>query len=746
MSARAPSMQDATQPTTSGLECLIAVARSHGLHLTREQLVRDNLLGKDEVSLTQLKRCCEKAGLIAKTLRLTWSDLGDLKRAVPAVVRLRNGSMMVLAGVDLAAATPHVRLQDPLAADDIVIEVDQVRFEEVWTGELVVIKRSYAIEDETKPFSLGLIATLIFRERRLVVDIGIAALAMSFLALTPIMFWRLLTDRVLPFYAYNTFTLLCLMMLVLIGFETAFGALRRHLLLRMTTRVDVKLWAYMFDKVLNLPVDYFESTPLGLITHKMGQMSRIRNFLTGQLFGTVLDAGILVFFLPVMFFFSFTLTAIVLGMCALIAAWIAIMLPAYRHRSSAVEGAEAMRGAFLSQTIHGIRTVKSLALDSKQRREWDIHTAKVAKLRLAEGDLANLIESVVKPVERLMISGVFALGVYLAMSTKDPVYVGSLFAFLMLSQRVAAPLMQAAQLIQQYDEARIAVGLVASLVNQPEEEGRSGRGVKVPVKGHVEFADVRFKYKGAINPALKNVTFEVPQGTTLGVMGRSGSGKTTITRLLQRLHSDYSGLIKIDGIDVREYDVDHLRASLGVVLQENFLFSGTIRENICAAKQDASFEQMVYAARLAGAEEFIDKLPRGYETYIYEGSPNLSGGQRQRLAIARALITDPKILILDEATSALDAESEAIVNANIRRIAEGRSMIVISHRLSSLVHSDAILVLDRGEVHDIGRHRELLERCDIYAGLWHTQNHQTEGEPRPPRLVAGTAAGAPHVA
>jgi ATP-binding cassette subfamily B protein len=205
-------------------------------------------------------------------------------------------------------------------------------------------------------------------------------------------------------------------------------------------------------------------------------------------------------------------------------------------------------------------------------------------------------------------------------------------------------------------------------------------------------------------------------------MGKSGSGKTTITRLLQRLHSDYDGLIKIDGIDVREYDVDHLRRNVGVVLQENFLFSGTIRENIAAAKPDATFDDIVRAARLGGAEEFIDKLPRGYETYVYEGSPNLSGGQRQRLAIARALIVDPPILILDEATSALDADSEAIVNANISRIAHGRTLIIISHRLSSLTKADAILVLNRGVIDDIGRHEELLERNDIYSSLWHQQN------------------------
>jgi subfamily B ATP-binding cassette protein HlyB/CyaB len=287
-----------------------------------------------------------------------------------------------------------------------------------------------------------------------------------------------------------------------------------------------------------------------------------------------------------------------------------------------------------------------------------------------------------------------------------------------------------AQLVNQFDEARSAVGIVAKLVNQPKEESNAQNGVRSPLRGHVEFINLKFKYKGASTPALDGVSFEAAIGTTLGVVGRSGSGKTTITRLLQGLHFDYEGLIKVDGIDVREYDVTHLRRSLGVVLQENFLFSGSIRDNIAMAKPSATFDDIVRAARLAGAEEFIERLPRGYETFIYEGSPNLSGGQRQRLAIARALILDPRILILDEATSALDPDSEAIVNENIRRIAQGRTVIVISHRLSSLVNSDAILVLERGKVADVGSHAQLLARCEIYGGLWHQQNRHIESGAR----------------
>src|SRR5262249_103969 len=274
----------------------------------------------------------------------------------------------------------------------------------------------------------------------------------------------------------------------------------------------------------------------------------------------------------------------------------------------------------------------------------------------------------------------------------------------------------------QYDEVQIAVKTIAALVNQPAEEGRSRAGIRSTLKGSIEFEDVRFCYRGTARPALDRVSFTVPEGAILGVMGRSGSGKTTVARLLQMLDGNYEGLIKIDGNDLREIDVDHLRSSLGVVSQECFLFSGTIRESIGAAKPDASFEEIVYAARLAGAEEFIEHLPRGYETFIQEGSTNLSGGQRQRLAIARALMGNPRILILDEATSALDADSEAIVNANLLRIAQGRTLIVISHRLSSLVGSHSILVLERGCVYDLGRHDELLDRCDIYAGLWQQQH------------------------
>ncbi|MCL2716373.1 MAG: peptidase domain-containing ABC transporter [Alphaproteobacteria bacterium] len=722
----------------SALECLVIVARSHGLHLTSAQLVRDNLLSASEISVPDLLKCAEKSGMRAKAVRLKPGDLTELKNALPVIVRLRNGSCMVLLSVEGdPAKSVRVTLRSPESDNDARVVIDLPRFEAIWAGEVIMVKRDYDLSDETQPFSIGLIAALIFRERRMARDIAVAALVLGMLGLAPIMFWRLLSDKVVYYKAYNTFYVLCLAMLVIVLFEGAFAFLRQFLVHHLTSRLDVKLSTYVFDKVLNLPIDFFEQNAVGLVSRDIREVFRIRTFLVGQMFGTILDSTTLLFFIPVMFFFSPLMTFVVLAFSGLIAVWLILMLPLHRKRWSAVMAAEGAQGAFLVQSLNGIRTIKSLALDKQQRHMWDVLVARVAKARVAEGMTGNAIQAVVRPLERLAVNGSYALGVFLALSTSDPIYIGALFAFLMLSQRVSGPLMKIAQLINQYDEARGAVAVVGKLVNQAPEEGRSGNGVRSEIRGQVEFSGVTFKYKGAVTPALNDVTFEIGQGHQLGIMGKSGSGKTTITRLLQRLHSDYGGLIKIDGIDVREYDVDHLRRNVGVVLQENFLFSGTIRENITAAKPDATFDDVVRAARLAGAEEFIDKLPRGYETYIHEGSPNLSGGQRQRLAIARALIVDPPILILDEATSALDADSEAIVNANITRIARGRTLIIISHRLSSLVKCDAILVLNRGAIHDIGRHEQLLERNDIYRGLWYQQNqHAIASARRSPTLVS----------
>jgi ATP-binding cassette subfamily B protein len=721
-------MHDAGGKHKSALECLCMAAAHHGITLTVPEIVRDNVLSDAIVDYKELVHCARQAGLKTKLVHLDWAGLTQIGKAVPAIIRLKTGASLVLAQVNFKreGAALGVVLHDPNAAEGAELFVDWLRFQEIWTGEVVLLRRNYDFADEEQPFGIKFIAGLIFRERKLVRDIVICALFLSVFALTPIMYWSLIGSKVLAYKAMSTFAVLTVGMLVLLIFETIFSYLRSYLLMFLTSRVDVRLSEYMFERVLGLPIDFFERNELGVIMFQINELWKIRAFLTGQLFGTVLDSMTLLIFLPVMFAFSPLLTFIVLAFCVLIVLWLVAMLPSARAAQAKVIKAETERGSFLYQTIAGMRTVKSLALEGRQHREWDVLVARAAKASDNQARVVTTIQTGVRPLERLAVTGSYAVGVYVALTTNDPYIVSALFAFLMLSQRVAGPLMQMAQLITQFDEATAAVEIVKNLVNQPREEGIGDGGVRKPLSGHVEFSKVRFTYKGALNPAIDGLSFEIPEGTTLGVVGRSGSGKTTVTRLLQRLHSEYEGLIKIDGVDVREYNIAHLRRSLGVVLQENFLFRGTIRENIIAAKPTATFDEVIRAARLSGSEEFIDRLPRGYDTYIYEGSPNLSGGQRQRLAIARCMILDPRILILDEATSALDPDSESIVNENIKKIAKGRTVIAISHRLSSLVHSDLILVLERGQFLDMAPHQVLLERCEIYRGLWLQQNGHIE--------------------
>ena len=524
-----PNKLDRSQPEElvdrSSLACLVIVARHRGLHLSVPQLIHDNVLTGREISTAQLLKCARSAGLKTKYAQLTWDELSHLKKALPAIVTLKDGASMVLLRLTGGADETRVVLQDPNATDDALLVVDRVRFEDAWSGDVILVKRNYEISDESQPFSFGLITALLFRERWIVRDVAICAIVLSFLALTPIMFWRLLSDKVIYFKAYNTFFVVCLAMVVLVIFEAVFAYVRQFLIVHLTTRVDVKLGTYMFDKLLNLPIDFFERTQTGKISYDLSQMWRIRTFLMGQLFGTVLDSTTMLVFLPVMFFFSPTMTLIVLATCGLMVLWIIAMLPAYRRKASAVEAAESERGAHLIQTIHGIRTVKSLALDARQRHLWDVMTAKVAKLRFAEGMLGNLIQAGVRPLERFAVSGSYAVGVYLALSTNDPVYIGALFAFLMLSQRVSGPLLQMAKLVNQYDEARIAVAIVGNLINQPAEEGRSGHGVRTPIEGNITFTNVTFKYAGAAGPALQDVYDRCAKGNDLGYHGSEWIGK-----------------------------------------------------------------------------------------------------------------------------------------------------------------------------------------------------------------------------
>ncbi|HEY1941451.1 MAG TPA: peptidase domain-containing ABC transporter [Roseiarcus sp.] len=697
--------------------------------------------GEATPSAAALSLWAQSAGMWSQAVRLHWRQLLKLVDAGPVVLLFTDGGAALMTGAN--AAKMSIDLKDPLApAGAPSIEVDELRLSRVWVGEAVLLRAARGTVPTDALFNLRWLVDIVRKEHRALRDVAVASLTISLLTVFPPLIVMTMVNKVLQFHSVSTLVLLSAMMVIVVAYEALLGYGRRLIISVVGARLDAKLNLHLFNRLLRLPLDYFERHPAGETMYKIAQVHRVREFLTGKLLTTFLDLITLGVLLPFLFYLNATLAGLVLACAAVILLIIVAYLKPLRILYASVTAAETWKSATLGETIVGIKTVKSLALEPQRKALWDEKIAEAGKWRLAFARLANWPQTLVAPIERLMVFGTMLIGAYMAMNDSSGYLVGGLFAFMMLSGRVAQPLVGLARLVEDYEEVGAAIGEAGSVLNRPLESIAGASGLRPRFSGEIAFENVSFTYAGAKMPALDRISFAVAAGTTLGVVGRSGSGKSTITRLLQGINRDYSGFIKLDGSELREIDLRHLRQSLGVVLQDNFLFRGSIRDNIIAGRPGLTFSDAVKAARLAGAEEFIERMPNGYETYIEEGSPNLSGGQRQRLAIARALIHDPRILILDEATSALDPDSEAVVSANLAGIASGRTMVIVSHRLSSLVECDQILVMEQGKVMDIGPHTVLLDRCPIYRQLWlqqnrhlHAPNQGRRHAPLAPRLV-----------
>ena len=711
-----------SQPETC-LHCLVSVARHHGIELAVERLHHTYAIADGPIPYPLLLRIARESGLRARFTRLTWEKLARLGQAYPALARLANGNWVVAAAVGTnAAGEEAVQVLDPLAERAEPLVVTKVAFCANWDGEVVLLKRSQIPRDAPRPFGFPWFIPELLRQKRLFGEVAIAALMLYALGLVVPIFFQLVIDKVLVHESFTTLYVLVIGVGIALVFDAAFTFLRRYLLLYATNKVDIRIATRTFAHLLSLPISFFERISAGVLVKHMQQASRVREFLTGRLFLTALDAISLFVFVHVLFFYSIKLTFLVLGFAAAIAVVIALLVGPFRRRLYALYQAEALRQGLLVESVHGMRTVKALAIEPLQKRIWDDRSAQAVAMRFRVEKISATAQSVTGLLEKLMsvaIIGFGALDVFNGVMT-----VGALVAFNMLAGRVSGPLVQIVTMVHEYQEIALAVQMLGEVMNQRPERDAARPGLRPELIGQIEFENVTFRYGPEGAPALDNVSFAIPAGSIFGIVGRSGSGKTTLTRLVQGLYPIQQGLLRIDGSDARELDLVHLRSRIGVVLQDNFLFRGTVRDNIACVKPDASFEQVAQAARMAGADEFIERLPRGYDTILEENAENLSGGQKQRLAIARALLTDPRILILDEATSALDPESEVIIRQNLRRIAADRTVIIVSHRLSMLADAEAILVVDRGRVADLGRHEQLLAQCAAYRQLWNQQTRQ----------------------
>jgi ATP-binding cassette subfamily B protein len=688
----------------------------HGCHLSPEQVGAAR--GADVAA--GLLHALKQAGFDARNLaRQSWDDVAGLGSAFPVLAAMRDGSWQILAGVLGADADAQLAVLDPAREQLGICLIKRDDFLAAWGGAIMLCRRP-PTQSSAERFGFSWFVPEIMRHGGILRDITIAALASSIIGLTTPLLYHVMIDKVIPYHAEHTL----LTVLVAFGAVTAFDAVftyaRARLMLVLTNKVDAVLAARTFAKLLSLPMPFFEQVPAGVLARHMQQTEKLRQFLTGRLFQCVLDSAMLPLLIGLLCLYSFRLTLVVMGFALAIATLIFVLIPRFRVRLNLLYQAEGARQAHMVETLHGIRTIKSLAMENVRQDEWEQRVAAAILRHASVGQIAAFANTLTSAMDKLMQVSVLGLGAHAVFTGQ--MSIGGLVAFTMLSARVSGPLLQIVGLINEYQETALSVRMLGSVMDHVSERAAGKQYIRPVLTGAVTFDQVSFRYEGAATPALDRVSFVAPPGQMIGVVGRSGSGKTSLIRLIQGIEVPHSGLIRFDGTDIRHIDLAYLRHHMGVVLQDSFLFRGTVRDNIAAGQPRAHLCDIVRVARLAGADEFVDRLPMGYETFVEEGAANFSGGQRQRLSIARALLSEPRLLIFDEATSALDPESEAVLQTNLKRIADGRTLIVVSHRLASLVQADQILVLEHGRAVDFAPHALLLERCGLYRGLWEQQN------------------------
>jgi ATP-binding cassette subfamily B protein len=710
-------------PHLAALRCLFLLGLHHGVQIPPEKLAH----ASEADTLGSILSVMRDVGLRGKVLKnRRFEDLTTLGSAFPVMAERKTGSWVIVPStVSTNDGRALIAVLDPVVEQTGITLVPREEFEESWSGRILLCKRTYKVTDESQPFGFRWFLPEIVRQGRYFRDVAIAAVMSTLIGFATPLFFQIMIDKVIPHRSYQTLFAVVLAFSVTMLFDATFSYVRQYLMLFASNRIDARLASRTFSQLLRLPMQFFEHSPAGVLLRHMQQTETIRGFLTGRLFQTFLDTLTMPVLLVGLFLYSGMLTFVVLAFASAIAAVIGIMVPTFRGYLTQLYQAEGARQADLVETIHGMRTIKSLALESQRMKSWDGKVANSIRRRATVGYYGAFAVVITNALQSAMMMTILALGAKLVFD--GSLSMGALVAFNMLSGRVTGPLVQIVTLINEYQQAELSVRMLSHVMDHAPERDPNQRGIRPLITGRLEVENVTFRYHGSVTPALDKVTFTVEEGQMIGVVGRSGSGKTTITRMIQGIATPQEGLIRLSGTDIRHIDLPHLRRSIGVVLQDNILFRGSIRDNIAAGKPDASLHEIMEAARLAGADEFIDRLPMSYETVVEESASNFSGGQRQRIAIARALLLRPRLLLFDEATSALDPESEAIVQKNLSDIARGRTMIIVSHRLSSLVKSDSILVMERGKAIDFAPHATLLQRCEIYRHLWEQQTgHLTQ--------------------
>lgn len=716
----------AVPPGDSGLGAFVIMMKLLGRAVDPAQLLHDRGRGNVPFGTTDMLRLARRLDVEAKAVDVPIARLGRMP--LPAIATDAAGQYFILAKLAGEAGAGNLRalVQQPHAPE---VEIwDEERFAAHYGGTLVLMTTREKLSGAARAFDISWFIPVLLKYRHALRDVLIASLFIQIVALLTPLFFQLVIDKVLVHNALTTLNVLVFGLLVISVWEVLVGGLRTWLFAHTTNRVDAELGAQMFRHLVSLPLSYFETRRVGDSVARVRELETIREFLTSNTVTLVIDVAFTLVFLAVMCLYSFWLTLIVALSLPLYVLISVMITPPLRAQLDEKFQRGAENQSFLVESVTAIRTLKSMAVEPQMRDRWERQLAGYTATGFRVIRLANWGNQLVQLVAKLTTVALLYFGARLVL--EGQLSVGALVAFNMLSGQVTAPILRLAQLWQNFQQVNISIHRLGDVLNAPAEPAHDPGKTPLPaIEGRISFERLRFRYRPDAPEVLRDISLEIAAGEVLGIVGPSGSGKSTLTKLVQRLYVPSQGRVMIDGVDLALVDPSWLRRQVGVVLQENELLNRSVRDNIALSDPTLPMERVVAAAKLAGAHDFILALPNGYDSQIDERGGNLSGGQRQRIAIARALVTDPRILILDEATSALDAESEEIVQANLRSIAQGRTVIVIAHRLSAVRQSDRIITIEQGAVTEMGTHDTLLKAGGRYADLYARQTGWTGGAP-----------------
>jgi ATP-binding cassette, subfamily B, bacterial HlyB/CyaB len=704
----------------SGLLSLASIAGHYRIAADPSQLAHDLGLGSRDAAGEDIVRAATRIGLKARLLQ-NQTAKRLVSAPTPAILRMTDDGYRILVQ---RLADGRLRIADPLTRIAKDESVDEAAAS--WTGEIVLVTRRFGGPGfDPATFGFRWFLPSIWRYRGPLAHVLIASLFVQLFALITPLFFQIVIDKVLVHKGLSTLAVIVVGLIAIGLFDVTLQYLRSYALSHTTSRIDVELGSRVFDHLLRLPLSYFETRPTGQTVARVREVETIRNFLTGQGLSSIIDLLFTLVFVAVMFLYSTTLALIVLASIPFYLLVAYLIRPALRQKINERFNTGAASQQFLVESVFGMQTLKAAAVEPILRNEWDDRLAAYVKTSFQAVVLSNIGQNAIQYVNKVTTAAVLFFGAKAVID--NDLTIGGLVAFYMIMNQATAPILRLSQLWQSFQQVQISVQRLGDILNSPPEAQRLASAHLPPMRGAIRISGLSFRYRPDGTDVLRDINLDIPAGQVLGIIGHSGSGKSTLTKLIQRLYRPDRGQILIDGVDIGQVDTAWLRRQIGVVLQENVLFNRTIHENIALGNPGMQRGQVIAAARLAGADEFIAKLPLGYDTPIEERGANLSGGQRQRIAIARALATQPRILILDEATSALDYESERMIQSNMRRIVYGRTVIIIAHRLAAVRHCDRIIAIENGAIIEEGNHQSLLGRpTSLYARLWRMQQHESD--------------------